>query len=229
MERAEIYVKNLERALETLKLADSRAREVAELAEAYLRDSKHYLSRGDVITSIAAASYAEGLLDALRLLGYAEFAWSRPSEIEKNYKKVLIAGTFELLHPGHISYMEQAWRLGRVVAVVSRDVNAAKIKGRSIAIPAENRARVVSSIYYVHKARIGYEDDMLRVVEEEKPDVVLLGANQPFDERPLAEKLRRRGVEAQILRANPYDCDLCSTTKIINKILETFCESSRRI
>ncbi|MGC8582296.1 MAG: DUF357 domain-containing protein [Thermoproteus sp.] len=229
MERAEIYVRNLERALGTLKVLDDRVREVVELAEAYLRDSKYYLSRGDVFTSVAAASYAEGLLDALRLLGYADFVWSRPSEIEKNYKKVLIAGTFELLHPGHISYMEQAWRLGRVVAVVSRDTNAAKIKGRSISVPAENRARVVSSIYYVHKARIGYEDDMLRVVEEERPDVVLLGANQPFDERSLAEKFRRRGIEAQILRAEPYECDLCSTTKIINKILETFCEGSRRV
>ncbi|MGC8972877.1 MAG: DUF357 domain-containing protein [Thermoproteus sp.] len=229
MERAEIYVRNLERALGTLKVLDDRVREVVELAEAYLRDSKYYLSRGDVFTSVAAASYAEGLLDALRLLGYADFVWSRPSEIEKNYKKVLIAGTFELLHPGHISYMEQAWRLGRVVAVVSRDTNAAKIKGRSISVPAENRARVVSSIYYVYKARIGYEDDMLRVVEEERPDVVLLGANQPFDERSLAEKFRRRGIEAQILRAEPYECDLCSTTKIINKILETFCEGSRRV
>ncbi len=229
MDRAEIYVRNLEHAMETLKVADSRAKDIIELANAYLRDAKFYLSRGDVMTSVAAASYAEGLLDALRLLGYADFVWNKPSEIEKNYRKVLIAGTFELLHPGHISYMEQAWRLGRVVAVVSRDVNAARIKRRSLVIPAENRLRVVSSIYYIHKARLGYEDDMLRVVEEERPDVVLLGANQPFDEKSLLEKFRRRGIEAQILRADPYDCDLCSTSKIINKVLETFCEGARRI
>lgn len=229
MDRAEIYVRNLEHAMSTLKLSDGRAKDIVELASAYLRDAKYYLSRGDIITSIATSSYAEGLLDALRLLGYIDFAWSRPSEIEKNYRKVLIAGTFELLHPGHLSYMEQAWRLGRVVAVVSRDVNAARIKSRSLVIPAENRVRVVSSIYYVHKARLGYEDDMLRVVEEERPDVILLGANQPFDEKSLMEKLRRRGVEAQILRADPYECDLCSTTRIINKVLETFCEGARRI
>lgn len=229
MDRAEIYVRNLEHAMSTLKLADNRARDIVELAGAYLRDAKYYLSKGDVITSIAASSYAEGLLDALRMLGYVDFAWNRPSEIEKNYRKVLIAGTFELLHPGHVSYMEQAWRLGRVVAVVSRDVNAARIKRRSIVIPAENRLKLVSSIYYVHKARLGYEDDMLRVVEEERPDVILLGANQNFDDKSLAEKLRRRGIEAQVLRADLYDCDLCSTSKIINKVLETFCEGARRI
>ncbi|MEL9990950.1 MAG: DUF357 domain-containing protein [Thermoproteus sp.] len=229
MERAEIYVRNLEYVLSSLKIADGKVKEVVDLASAYLRDAKYYLSRGDILTSIAASSYAEGLLDALRLLGYADFTWNRPSEIEKNYRKVLIAGTFELLHPGHISYMEQAWRLGRVVAVVSRDVNAARIKSRSVVVPAENRVKVVSSVYYVHKARLGYEDDMLRVVEEERPDVILLGANQPFDEKSLYEKLRRRGIEAQILRADPHNCDLCSTSKIINKILETFCEGSRRI
>lgn len=229
MERAEIYVRNLENAIETLKLHDSRANDVVELAKAYLRDAKFYLSRGDTTTSIAAASYAEGLLDALRLLGLVDFEWRRPSEIEKNYRKVFIAGTFELIHPGHIFYMEQAWRLGRVVAVVSRDTNAAKIKGRTVSIPAENRLKVVSSIYFVHKARLGYEDDMLRVVEEERPDVVLLGANQTFDEATLLEKFRRRGIETQIVRAKPLECSLCSTSKIINRILENFCDCSKRI
>lgn len=229
MDKAEIYVRNLEEAFKSLRLFDEKAREVVDLAKSYLRDAKYYLSRGDVLTSIAASSYAEGLLDALKIMGYAEFEWHRPREIEKNYKKVLIAGTFEILHPGHIHYMEQAWNMGRVIAVVSRDLNATKIKGRDIVVPAENRAKVVSGLYYVHKARLGYEDDMLKVVEEEKPDVVLLGANQPFDEASLLERLRRRGLESQVARASPYDCDLCSTTKIINKILEAFCENTRRV
>jgi FAD synthetase len=225
VERADIYVRNLEEAFNSLRHLDSdeRVREVVELARAYLRDSKYYLSRGDVLTSVATSAYAEGLLDALRLLGYIDFQWHRPSEVEKNYKKVLIAGTFEILHPGHVYYMEQAWRLGRVTAVISRDVNAARIKGRNVIIPAENRARVVSSIYYVHKARLGYEDDMLRVVEEERPDVILLGSNQPFKEAELQEKLRRRGLETQVLRASPYDCELCSTSKIIGRILNELC------
>lgn len=220
-ERVEVYIRNVANALERGSF-DESVREVVSLAEAYLRDAQHYLRSGDVFTALAAISYAEGLLDALRILGLARFEWLRPSEIAKNMRRVLVAGTFEIIHPGHIAYLREAWSLGRVVAVVARDVNVERIKRRRVVIPENQRAEVLSAIRYVHEVRLGYEDDFLRIVEEVKPDVILLGPNQPFDESDLAERLRRRGVEAVVARARSFvGCELCSVSRILKKVCES--------
>lgn len=54
---------------------------VVEEARRYLSDSRYYLGREAYLTALAAVSYAEGLLDSLRLLGLAEFEW--PEEVEE--------------------------------------------------------------------------------------------------------------------------------------------------
>lgn len=58
--------------------ASPRVLEVLEQAENYLRDSRFYLGRGEGAIALASVAYAEGLLDALRLLGLVEFDWPRP-------------------------------------------------------------------------------------------------------------------------------------------------------
>ncbi|MEM2123014.1 MAG: DUF357 domain-containing protein [Candidatus Bathyarchaeia archaeon] len=50
--------------------------EVIEEARRYLSDSRYYLEKEAYLTALAAASYAEGLLDSLKILGLAEFEWS---------------------------------------------------------------------------------------------------------------------------------------------------------
>ncbi len=52
--------------------------EVLEQAESYLRDSRFYLEGGKGAVALASAAYAEGLLDALRILGLVSFDWPRP-------------------------------------------------------------------------------------------------------------------------------------------------------
>jgi len=79
---AEKYVANLEVAFSTLKVAQG-ARHVKQedldyvldMARRYHEDAKGFLRTGRPLTSIAASSYAEGLLDALRFLGLVEFKW----------------------------------------------------------------------------------------------------------------------------------------------------------
>lgn len=225
--KVEIYIRNVEQALDKLILRDSdpKIREILEIVRAYVRDSRHYLSRGDVFTALATIAYAEGLLDALRLLGLAQFDWLKPSDLyERATTKVLTAGTFEILHPGHIYYLQEAWKLGRVVTVVARDSTVRKLKGRDVIIGENQRLEVVRNIVYVHKARLGYEDDMFRVVEEEKPNIILLGPDQPVDEDKLRRELEKRGLENVQIRRLPsrLNSELYSTSNIIRKILEKF-------
>ena len=79
---AEKYVANLDVAFSTLKLAREaggvRKEDldyVLDMAKRYHEDARGFLRAGRPLTSIAASSYAEGLLDALRFLGLVEFKW----------------------------------------------------------------------------------------------------------------------------------------------------------
>ncbi len=79
---AEKYVANLDVAFSTLKLARAsggvRKEDldyVLDMAKRYHEDARGFLRAGRPLTSIAASSYAEGLLDALRFLGLVEFRW----------------------------------------------------------------------------------------------------------------------------------------------------------
>ncbi|MEM3608425.1 MAG: DUF357 domain-containing protein [Candidatus Bathyarchaeia archaeon] len=76
---ARIYISKLDKALNDLKVRDEEGGvgEVVEEARRYLSDSRYYLEGEAYLAALAAASYAEGLLDSLRMLGLAEFEWPR--------------------------------------------------------------------------------------------------------------------------------------------------------
>ncbi|MCY0891425.1 MULTISPECIES: DUF357 domain-containing protein [Pyrobaculum] len=222
MDRVAIYIKNLEEALGSLTLKDQSYRHVVDLARAYLKDAKYYFSIGDRETALATVSYAEGLLDALKLIGVADFTWKKPSEI-KNAKTVMVAGTFEILHPGHLAYLKKAWEMGYVIAVVSSDENAERTKKRKLVIPQQQRAEVLSSLYYVHRVVLGSPGDIFDIFNTVRPDVVLLGPNQNVKEEVVKREAKKRGVDVNVIRLEELrQCELCSTTRIIEKILSTF-------
>jgi FAD synthetase len=81
-ELATKYIKKAERALTELKVIDregrldsGKVRTVVDEAKRYLEDAKYYSANGRFETSLASVAYCEGLLDALRMLGYVEFSW----------------------------------------------------------------------------------------------------------------------------------------------------------
>ncbi len=130
--------------------------------------------------------------------------------------RVMASGVFDLLHIGHLHYLEEARKYGdELIVVVACDETVRKKKHEPI-MPAEERRRLVEALKPVDKAVIGYEDDFLRIVEEIKPDVIALGYDQHFE--GLEEKLRQRGIKAKIVRCGKYDGDLNKTRKIIEKI-----------
>jgi len=145
--------------------------------------------------------------------------------MSKREKRVLVAGTFDIIHPGHIHLIKEATKLGKVIVIVARDSTVRRIKGREPIIPERQRLEVVKNIKGVFKARLGNEDkDLLKVVEEEKPDIILLGPNQNFNEKEIEEELKRRGINVKVLRLEDElkDFPLHSTTKIVKRILEIF-------
>lgn len=81
-ERAEKYIASIEKVLENLvqvgmpaTITDSYVTKVLDTVRRYVSDSKYYLQSGKSTTALASISYAEGLLDAIKFLGLAEFSW----------------------------------------------------------------------------------------------------------------------------------------------------------
>jgi len=79
-EKTKRYLVSIEKVLGEMKLSsmssidEKQIKEVVASAELYAKDAKHYLEEHPS-TALAAISYAEGLLDALRFLGLARFTW----------------------------------------------------------------------------------------------------------------------------------------------------------
>ena len=72
---AERYVSKLMKVLDGVTIGGGKTSHVVDEARRYLSDGRFYLSKGSYLSALAAASYAEGLLDSLRILGLAEFTW----------------------------------------------------------------------------------------------------------------------------------------------------------
>jgi len=170
---------------------------ILDLAIRYFKDAQYYLEKGDCITGLVAIAYAEGLVDAARLCEGIELTWATP----RSETRVVVAGSFDILHPGHIEFLRWASRLGdKLFVIVSRDSNYRRFKGVEPVFREDERLEIVSAVRYVYRALLGDESDLLKPLEEIKPHIVALGPDQHFDERELIEQLRSRGVEASVVR-----------------------------
>lgn len=120
-------------------------------------------------------------------------------------KKIMVTGTFDFLHPGHLAYFEQARKLGDyLIVVVARDSTAKEEKGSPPLVSEADRLRLVQELRIVDKAILGSEGDRLKVIEELKPDILCLGYDQNIDQAELEKELRRRNLNTQVTRLQPY-------------------------
>ncbi|MCC6035001.1 MAG: cytidylyltransferase family protein [Desulfurococcaceae archaeon] len=227
VERIGVYIKNVEVFIEeAVKSGIPReALYVFNLAKDYLSDAKYYYERGDYVTSLSCIAYAEGLLDALRFLGFIKATWRSPVELVKR-PRVLVTGSFEFIHPGHIVLLRYAWQMGSVHVIVSRDVNFEKFKGRKPIMSENDRLEVVKSIKYVTTAVLGETQDLFKPIEEIKPDIILLGPDQWIEPRVLEEKLRERGLRDIKIIKFPERIGAWSSTSILSELKRKLCEEN---
>lgn len=224
-ERALKYINGMYERLSKLnieKYNNEKYSKIVELARQYTDDAKYYLEKGDVETAIVDIAYAEGLLDAiLSILGIDDIN----SDIAK---KVFVGGTFDIIHPGHIEFLREASKLGKVYVAVARDKNAERIKGRKPINDENQRLEVVKSIRYVYDAFLGDPQDFIKSVERVKPDVIFLGPDQRVNEEEFKKELQKRGINAEIVRmkerVNKWNHN--STSSIINEIVSRYCKDS---
>ena len=134
-------------------------------------------------------------------------------------RRVVATGTFDLLHPGHIYYLEESKKLGdELWVIVARDMNV-KHKPRPI-IPEEQRLAMIASLRPVDHAILGDKTDMFHPIEEIGPAVITIGFNQLFDEEKLRRQLAERNLNPEIVRIERYvDSELCSSRRVVQEIV----------
>ncbi len=146
--------------------------------------------------------------------------------------RVLAAGKFDLLHLGHLAYLEQARKLagenGELIVVVALDKTIERSRGVPPVFPQEQRRKIVESLKIVDRAVLGFDtDDHTEIVAHLRPDIIALGYDQQVDVDMLEKRLRSMGLQTQIVRLERIEADgLCSSTLIRRRIIQFYANNN---
>jgi len=120
---------------------------------------------------------------------------------DRGERVVLANGCFDVLHVGHVRYLQGARREGDVLVVAinsDQSVRSLKGKGRPV-LPAEARARLVAGLAAVRYVVIFDEPDVTRLLSILRPDVHAKGTDYTTETVPERETARRLGVRMAIV------------------------------
>ncbi len=138
-----------------------------------------------------------------------------------NKVRIMASGVFDLLHPGHIFYLEQSRLLGdELVVVVANDTVVTRTKGRPL-FEAESRRKMVAALACVSEAVVPAETEpkrYYRTVLDIQPDIITLGHDQSFKEERLVAEMARYGWKGQVVRIDKYPEEEISSSKLKNKL-----------
>jgi FAD synthetase len=146
-------------------------------------------------------------------------------------KRVLAAGKFDILHLGHIAYLEQAKELagedGELVVVIALDKTIVRERGAPPVFPQEQRRKIVESLKFVDRAVVGIDtDDHTTIVSEIRPDIIALGHDQYTNVSSLEAHFVSAGLKTKIVRLEKRTADgLCSSTVIRERIIDYYREN----
>ncbi len=141
-------------------------------------------------------------------------------------KVVLASGVFDLLHLGHVKFLEDAKKAGgenaKLVVIIARDSTVEKTKGKKPIMSEDQRRALVESLKVVDKAVLGYENlDIGEVIENVKPDIIALGYDQTDMEREVRNYVNKNKVNVKIVRIGKFgENTLDSSSKIKQKIID---------
>jgi len=135
-------------------------------------------------------------------------------------KMVFTNGCFDLIHLGHIRYLEKAKSFGDYLVIgLNSDSSVKKIKGSNRPIvPEKDRAEILTALWFVDYVVLFKETTPRRLIRELKPDVLVKGADWTIDKIVGADMVLKAGGE---VRQIPY-VPARSTSEIIQRILKRY-------
>ena len=139
------------------------------------------------------------------------------AELRRSGKTVVFTnGVFDLLHPGHVRYLETARSLGDALIVgVNADASVRRNKGPSRPVtPEGERAEVLAALASVDAVVIFPEDTPAEIVRALQPDILVKGADWPADQIVGRDTVEARGGRVVLV---PVEAGH-STTTIVERV-----------
>ena len=150
----------------------------------------------------------------------AKFNQIRKSLKVQGKKLVFTNGCFDIIHRGHVEYLQAAKNLGDVLVVgLNSDSSVRRLKGKNRPINSqEDRAVVIDGLKSVDYVIIFNEDTPAQLIGEINPNVLVKGGDYKIDEIVGRETVWQNGGEVKIIPLVKGR----STKGIIEKILDTY-------
>lgn len=129
--------------------------------------------------------------------------------------KVLIFGTFDKLHKGHIYFIRKASEIvsdAELYVVVARDENVRKLKNKE---PRDNEITRLMNVYMLGLAKkviLGDNNDFFFAIKEYKPDIICLGYDQ--NDQGLAEYIKKNRLKIEIKRLDAFEPEKYKSSKL---------------
>ncbi len=135
-------------------------------------------------------------------------------------KKVFVSGCFDLLHSGHVAFLQEAASYGDLYVALGSDKTVYELKGRLPVNDEQERLYMVQSLACVKQAMISTGSGMLDFIEElkaVKPDILIVNedGNLP-DKQELCQQL---GIEYLVLQRTPRDGLVARSTTALRKVV----------
>lgn len=140
--------------------------------------------------------------------------------LRQGKKVVFTNGCFDILHFGHVRYLQEAKKLGHILIVgVNSDASTKELKGdRRPIFPQDARAEMLAALECVDFVIIFNEPTPERIIDELKPDVHVKGADYKLQDMPEAELVQSYGGEIVLLPL----VEGYSTTDILDRIARAY-------
>lgn len=147
-------------------------------------------------------------------------------------KVVLATGAFDLLHYGHLNFLQEAKKMGgrdaRLIVIVARDRTVEARKGKKPIVPEDQRRALIEALKPVDDAILGFEDmDYEAVIDKLNPDIIAVGYDQSDIKSLVEELIQRKGLKIRVFQTRKFAVDdMDSSSKIKRRVIEVEKDSS---
>ncbi|MDR3519534.1 MAG: adenylyltransferase/cytidyltransferase family protein [Candidatus Pacebacteria bacterium] len=127
--------------------------------------------------------------------------------VETKKKKIMVFGTFDGLHKGHVDFFKQAKNFIKnsfLIVSIARDKNVLKIKGEYPSLKEGERVALVESCKLADKVILSGTKNHIPHIVKIRPDIIALGYDQKAYVKDLKKDLKNKGVLVKIIRLKPY-------------------------
>lgn len=147
-------------------------------------------------------------------------------------KVVLATGAFDLLHYGHLNFLQEAKKMGgrdaRLIVIVARDSTVKARKGKKPIVPEDQRRALIEALKPVDDAILGFEDmNYEAVIDKLNPDIIAVGYDQSDIKSSVEELIQRKGLKIRVFQTRKFSVDdIDSSSKIKRRVIEVEKDSS---